>query len=516
MKKYMYTNSFPENIINIFYSNVRNYPNKTALIFENIEFSYSRLAQEVSGLSEYLSKRGVKKNDRVGVLLPNCPEFVIIMLVAANLGITLIPQNMTLPAKLIIKTFKSINVKHIIAHYSMIHSLKQINNDFTIWISVGGASEYAVFYDEIIKNIKQSYLIRKDISPEQPYIVTLTSGSTGNPKPIILLQSTKISRVKSLILNYNIVRNNIILAATPLYHSLAQRLVLLPLLSGGTCVLMAGFTSDMWISKVKKYNITFTMAVSSQLKQIYRILEKQDIKLDSLHCLVSSSELLDVGLKKKLIKKLHCDFYECYGTSEVGCVTSISSKEIDKNLSVGKPIDGVDIKILRDDCSVASIGEVGEIVCKTSMSFSGYDKCMGIVKNYMWNGYFRTGDLGKLDDEGYLYFKGRKKDMIVTGGINVYPKDIEDILNAYDKILECAVIALPDKNLGEMVTAVIVAKDSILRIKELQKLCAKELADYQQPKRFIFVDQLPKNNLGKIVKYKLIEQYSKKQRFINE
>jgi acyl-CoA synthetase (AMP-forming)/AMP-acid ligase II len=224
--------------------------------------------------------------------------------------------------------------------------------------------------------------------------------------------------------------------------------------------------------------------------------------------LVSSSELLDVDLKKELISKLDCSFYECYGTSEVACVTNISDKENIKSASVGKPLPQVEIKILRDDNTLAIDDEIGEIVCKTPLAFAGYYNRQDLTQNSMWRGYFRTGDLGKIDSEGYLYFQGRKKDIIVTGGINVYPKDIENVLNSHLRVIESCVIPLLDENLGERVVAVVVRENKNLNIRELQRLCARELADFQQPKEFIFIDKLPRNSMGKVLKYTLVDRYS--------
>ncbi len=499
-----------ENIAEIFYKNVKKDPDKIALIFEDREFSYLNLARDMALLSLYLTDAGIKRGDKVGILLPNCPEFVVLMLTASNLGITLVPQNMTLPPKSIVEIFDSVGVKHIFGWHSLIYDLKREKNEFLLWVSVGGLCRGVLNYSDMINSKKGVSLAINSISVDEPYIVTMTSGSTSKPKPILLLQSTKIARFKSTKKEYNITKDDTILTATPLYHSLAQRLVLLSLLSGACAVLMAGFTPKEWLENVSKHDVSFTMAVSSQLKQIYRELNNRDYNIDSLRSLVSSSELLDIDLKKELINKLECDFYECYGTSEVACVTNISNKESGKSRSVGKALFGVDIKILKDDNRFATEGEVGEIVCKTPLLFAGYYNRFDLTQESMFNGYFRTGDLGKIDSDGYLYFQGRKKDIIITGGINVYPKDIENVLNRYHKVIESCVISLLDENLGERVVAVVVSRDRSLSIRELQRLCAKELADFQQPREFILVDSLPKNPMGKVLRYKLIDRYRNK------
>ena len=175
--------------------------------------------------------------------------------------------------------------------------------------------------------------------------------------------------------------------------------------------------------------------------------------------------------------------------------------------SVGKSESNVDIKIINKHNQTATTGEVGEILCKTPLMFSGYYDLKEKTKKSMSNGYFRTGDLGKLNEQGYLYFMGRKKDIIITGGINVYPKDIEMVLLKHKDVFEVAVVPFPDENLGEIVAAVIVCKkNTIVKIKELKMLCATQLADFQQPLSYTFVDKLYKNSMGKMVKFKIVDQ----------
>lgn len=504
-----------EKIIDIFRNQANLHPDKLALIYEGTQLTYRQLEKEVDCLSRALYEKGVVRGDKVGVLLPNCREFVVLMLSAANLGMTLVPQNTTLSSNMLRNTFKATDVKHIICWYSIIPDIKEsFDKDLKIecWVAVGGIADDVYNYDELKDEYQGQEVLEYNASVSDLYILTLTSGSTGEPKPIMLLQETKIKRVESAVESYNISGEDVVLAATPLYHSLAERLVLLPLLMGGTSVLMAGFTAKEWVDEISINKVTFTMAVASQLKQVYNYIST-DMSNDlfSLRCLVSSSELLDNILKEDLIKLFDCDFHECYGASEVACVTDISIEECErKAFSVGKSLNGVDLKILKADENIfAETGEVGEIICKSPLAFAGYYNSPLEMQNCMWNGYFKTGDLGKLDEDGYLYFQGRKKEIIITGGINVYPKDIENVLNSHDDILESAVIPTDDSRLGEQVTAIIVRKNENLSMRQIQRLCAKELADFQQPRRIIFIDKLPRNHVGKVAKKDLINMYNK-------
>ena len=167
---------------------------------------------------------------------------------------------------------------------------------------------------------------------------------------------------------------------------------------------------------------------------------------------------------------------------------------------------GADVKILRDNGEEATCGEIGEITCKTDLLCNGYYKMEETFRNSFVKGYFKTGDMGYLDEDGYLYFSGRKKELIITGGINVYPVDIERCVMELPEVSECAAFAYPDERLGEVVAlAIVIKEESNLNRRTVQVYCAKNLADYQQPHKLFFVDELPKNTMGKLVKSKLME-----------
>jgi long-chain acyl-CoA synthetase len=486
-------------------------PEKTALIFRDQSLSYNELGEQVNRLSHSLIQGGVQQGDHIGVVLPNGIEFVLVMLAAANIGAAIVPHNTSLNAKTLIHAFNDTKVCHYILWHSIINELQNettCNNDGALWISVGKNKSQTLYFNDLLSVTCDKTLGCYKVNQDQDFIYTMTSGSTGAPKPIVLSQICKVKRADSAIRLYGITSADITLAATPLYHSLAERLVLLPLISGGTVSIMAGFSPEQWFTTIENDHISFTIAVSSQLKTINDQLTNSTYNLRSLRCLVSSSERLPLLLKQNLIKQFKCEFHECYGASEVAIISNLDQTHGDNKLSsVGKSINDVSIVILDDGGNKLPTGTIGEIACKTPMLFSGYHQREAQTKASMVDNYFLTGDLGKLDNDDFLYFCGRKKEIIITGGINVYPKDIEEILLRHPEIDEAAVIPLPDDSLGEIITAVIVSNRAINK-RELQRLCAKELADFQQPRKYIFLDNLPKNALGKVMKSTLVSNLS--------
>lgn len=499
-------------IIDLFYQNAAEIPDKVAVWCDESQITYAELAKKVSKYSNLLLKHGVKYGEHIGFPMNNSIESVSILLAAADIGAAIVPINSTLPADAVKSAFESGKVTHMIAQKSF---LKKYEN----W-EVPTLTGKLFCIDEIREG-SISMLQLEGIKTERPQIektgkeiliITLTSGSTGAPKPITLTQEDKYIRACRHIELYKITKDDKVLAATPLYHSLAERLVLMPLMIGATSILLPRFTPNLWLNCVKSQAVTFTIAVSAQLGQIAELLSSPFVPdINSLRCIVSSSALLEAHVRANLIERLDCDFHEMYGTSETSTITNIDFRETkEKRKSVGKPLSGVKLLIIDEFGNECSAGEIGEIACSTPLLCSGYYGMEEQFKKCLRDDYFCTGDLGFLDEEGYLYYFGRKKELIITGGVNVYPVDIEECVGKLIGVEACAAFSYPDERLGEVVAVAVVEKEKgMVSVRDIRVHCAKNLADYQQPHKIYIVDHLPQNTLGKVVKGKLLEMINK-------
>jgi len=508
----MLTSSHPAALYGHFRHAAEHSPDKLALVVGNARYIYRDLLQEVDALADGLSIAGVRAGDHLGALLPNCAEFVLTLLAGARLGVVIVPQSMGLGAEALAATFKAADVRHVIAWAGAISNLASLHlPPGGMRVVAGGVREGWTSVQALIDTGRAMPGTAPGLPEALPYLMVLTSGSTGQPKPILLSQRTKRLRAAAAAELYGVTADDVTLAATPLYHSLAQRLVLMPLISGGTSIVMAHFTPASWIATVREHGVTFSIAVSSQLRQILDALIASQETLPSLRCLVSSSALLDDETKARLLAHLSCEFHECYGASEIAIATNLAPGAASRKLgSVGTAIPGTDVLILDENGQATAPGTPGEIVCRTPMLFSGYYGQPAATQAAMWGDYFRTGDLGRTDSEGFLYFLGRIKDIIISGGINVYPKDIEDVVASHPAVRECAAIPLPDEHLGEVVGVVVAfhAPDVPPELRDLQRLCMQRLGDFQQPRRFFVVDALPRNAMGKLDKPALRQAYS--------
>ena len=390
-------------------------------------------------LLERIESKKLPKIGKVALFLENSIEFIEWLLLASKYNFTLVPF-----AKGMKVDFKKFGISHIYDG-----DLKKISN-------------------------KSSY----------GYIIVSTSGSTSAPKPIVLTEEIKLKRIKIAIDTYKLDKNDTILVSTPLHHSLAQRGVLLALVLGIDLILMKNFNIDKYLRNLKK--ATFTFSVSNQLEAI-----KEKINGDfNLKAIVSTSYALNSDTKRKLLN--YFPIYECYGTSEIGCVTHLSPEDVKIHpKSVGKALNGVDIKIKN-----------GEILVKSPWRFKEYYNLPKITQESFEGEFFKTGDLGEIID-GFLYYKGRKKELIKTGGISVYPIDIEEVIKRVSGVKEVAVIGVEDSYFGEVVVAVVVGD---VEKKDIIRACSV-LAPYQRPMYVDIVQSLPKNSMGKIQKFKLKEKY---------
>ena len=483
--------------------------NKTAIWCDGEEKTYKEFFDLVCRYANYLSGHGVIRGDIIGIPMNNSIESVALIFSSAAIGAGIAPINPTLPVDAIDTAFRAGEVKHVIARRAFFNAVGRdyIDKIAGCKLCLDSEVEGTDSFAEVLSS-SNDIPDTTGVTGDEPLILTMTSGSTGAPKPIVLTQNNKIKRADAHIGLYSITDADNILAATPLYHSLAERLVIMPLILGGTSVLLPRFTPILWLNCVRDQKVTFTIAVSAQLNQVSQLLSSPFVpEISTLRCVVSSSALLEPHVRSELINKLSCDFHEMYGTSECSTVTNINFKESkDKTNSVGKPLPGVTIRILDGNDNPLGANEIGEITVDTPLQCGGYYKMPEAMANAQINGYFRTGDLGKLDEDGYLYFAGRKKEIIITGGVNVYPKDIEEKVATIEGVKECAAFAYADERLGEVVAVAIVTNGCAeVNRKKIQLFCARNLADFQQPHKIFFLDELPRNTMGKITKMRLPE-----------
>lgn len=463
--------------------------------------SYRQLLELVDRLAAALaSKLSPSDHGTVALCYGNSPESVAFLFAIARLGWTAVLLNTALRNHQLVRQLKHLGVDALVTGASGRDRFDKAIEVRYIWT-----------FEELLDHSDATIAV--DPSPDiySDFIVTMSSGSTSAPKPIALSQQCKWLRSRQAAESYAVTEADVVLCASPIHHSLGQRLSFLPLLHGGTLVLLEHFSVGAWLRAVECHMVSFVIAVASHLQALGEALQASEASISSLRCLVTSSAQIDGRLKRKLTGELGCEFHEMYGASEVATVTDLNTcSELGKLASVGKVLTGIEVKILDEQRKPLESGALGEIAVKSPLRFNGYFRVPELTAEAFAENYFLTGDLGYFDEDGYLHFRGRSKDIIISGGINIVPADIESVLIEHDAIRFCAVIGVPDQFLGEAVLAVVALKGlSSTRDKTSLRLYANEhLAGFQQPKYYAFVDELPLTGSGKLDKSQLRTQYS--------
>ena len=488
-------------IVRTFFQSAQKEPDKISIYCRNKVITYGNLGKKVIQYY-YILKNKLCSNDILCFQIENSIDSVAIFLASIALNITLAPINPTLPKKKMIETALAIKARYCLPTISVFQEMSEEEKVFCLPQSI---YEIENCDDEVhINDFIEKIIDEKPTSNFK--LLSMTSGTTGVPKAFILNEECITKRIKSHIEAYKINNNDIILSSTPLYHTLAERLVLIALTTGATAVIMPNFTANRWLNTISENKVTFTIADASQLSMVSQLLSSPfapDMK--NLRCLVSSSSILEPHIKRELLNSVNCEFHEIYGTSETSTVTDLNLTIFKNKLrTVGKPFYNSEIKILNDNKEEIKSGETGEIICKTKLAFNGY---LNSKQDSEW---FYTGDLGKIDEDGFLCFCGRKKDLINKNGVNVYPIEIEEVINELDGIKECYIFAYPDERQYEIIAAAIVLKpDGKISEKEIESYCQNNLSDVQQPQKIYFLQELPRNSMGKIQKNKLFEIIAK-------
>jgi acyl-CoA synthetase (AMP-forming)/AMP-acid ligase II len=339
-----------------------------------------------------------------------------------------------------------------------------------------------------------------------------TSGTTGKPKGALRTRTDR-AIVFALLAELNLLHENSVhLTTGPMYHSGPLAFASLSHTLGAPIVVLRKFNPARWIDLVKEHRVTNTFSAPTQLKRIVSlpadVLARAD--MSSMVTLIANAAPVPYALKEEIIAKLGDGFlYEVYGSTELGVDTVLKPEDqLRKPGSCGKPYGGIEIKIVKDDGTIAKPTEPGELFVRTNLAMDGYYHTSEQLTELDDEDWKSVGDVAYLDEEGYVYICDRKKDMIISGGVNIYPAEIEAVLYAHPQVLDAAVFGVPDDEWGERVHAIVQAKPGeVIVIDELREFCEPRLANYKRPRAYEFRDELPRTDSGKLLKRVLRDEY---------
>lgn len=469
----------------------------TSLTYEEFDSLTDQMAAALQGL-------GLKKGEHVAVLFPNSIDTLLCYFSIIKAGGAVIPVNPVYTPREVAFILLNSEARILLAAASFKERIAEIKSQLPHLSQVIFREETDNSIFSVLKKWASSPQALKpvDLTPEDKAIIFYTSGTLGQPKGVILSHGNFSFSGPNIAQAYGLKEDDVTIAVLPLVHVFAiASPVFGSFSSGGTVVILERFQAENVLQAIGEYGITWFPGVPTMFNYLYHAYEKGSFQIGTLRMGLSGGASLSVELLKNWEKRFGAYILEVYGLTEsTGLVTANPVQGVRKPGSIGLPVPHVQIRLLDKEDREVKLGEVGELVFKGPNATPGYWKIPQLTAETIRDGWVYTGDLAKQDEDGYFYIVGRKKELIITGGYNVYPREIEEVLYTHPAIYEAAVVGIPDELKGEVPKAfVVLHPGQEVTEKEIIDYCRKFLAPYKIPKQIEIRKELPKSSTGKIL-----------------
>ena len=491
------------NLATILMNSAGSYPDRTAVRLDERALSYRDLDELSARVASWLAGRGITPGDRVGLMAPNTLEFVELYYGILRAGAVVVPMNPLFKSREVSYHLSDSGAALAFAWHGVAdqaaEGARSAGTDLVI-IEPSGLAETLARSDPVPAVA--------DRAPSDTAVILYTSGTTGQPKGAELTHANLISNIEVTRTTLLGLRPaDVMLGALPLFHSFGQTVVMgCAIATGGCLTLLPRFDPVRALEIIKRDQVTVLAGVPTMYTAILHSAGGSAGDVASLRLCVSGGAAMPVELMRAFEKQFDCMILEGYGLSETSPVASFNHPDRERKPgTIGQAIAGVEMRIQNDDGDPLPSGEVGEIAIRGDNVMKGYWRRPRDTEEAMEGGWFRTGDLGRVDAEGYFSIVDRKKDMIIRGGLNVYPREVEEVLYEHPAVAEAAVIGVPDQLLGEEVAAVVTLKPGASADPgQLREHVKRQLAAYKYPRHVWIVDELPYGGTGKILKRAIV------------
>jgi long-chain acyl-CoA synthetase len=473
-------------------------PDHVALRLDDMEVSYGLLDEGSARLAAVLADRGLKPGDRVGIMLPNVPYFGVCYYGVLRAGGVVVPMNVLLKRREVAFYLGDSGAE-------LMFAWEGFADDANAGAQEAGAECIVVKPGEFEKLLAGVEPRREvvDRAPDDTAVILYTSGTTGTPKGAELTHANLKTNCEITRDMFGIGGDVVTLGALPLFHSFGQTCGMnATLAAGGTLSLIPRFDPGKALEIIERDRVNLFQGVPTMYSALLHHEGHEKFDTATLELCVSGGSAMPVELMRSFEEAFGCKILEGYGLSESSPVASFNRPDRERKPgSIGIQIEGVEMKVVDDDGNDVPQGEVGEIVIRGHNVMKGYWNKPDETGETLIDGWLHTGDIAKIDEDGYFFIVDRKKDLIIRGGYNVYPREIEEVLYEHPAVREAAVIGVKDDNLGEEVGAAVALKDGEeASAQELRDFVKEQVAAYKYPRRVWFVDDLPKGPTGKILK----------------
>ncbi|MEG6616396.1 long-chain fatty acid--CoA ligase [Peptococcaceae bacterium 1198_IL3148] len=484
-------------------------PNREAIVYNDKRISYQELDQLVDRFANGLISLGVKPGDKMLISLSNCPEFIIAYYAALRMKVVVVPVNPSYTTGELAVIMNDCQPSVVVTAEASLNTFNNLNlttNPRFIAINAASGNDRYFSFDGLMESSDAAAI---DIQNDQKDIAVLlyTSGTTGAPKGAMLTSKNLYSNAVAITEVLEITSDNKIFLVAPVYHAAAQSVCMNTAINcGATLVIHNRFLGpQILLETIEKEKVTFLFGPPIFYVLLCNYTDYYQHNFESLRYVISGAAALPESVFNKFKDIYGIEIIEGYGLSEASPVVSVNPYRGTKKVgSIGLPLPDVQVKIVDDDFNELPTGQIGELAAKGPNIMKGYYQKETETKQVLLNGWLRTGDMAYIDQDGYIFLVDRKKDLIIRGGMNIYPREIEEVLHTHPDVLEAAVVGIPDELKGEELKAFIVTRSgNEISIREIKELLKDKVASFKIPKHFVFVPELPKNSSGKILKREL-------------
>ncbi|MFC2051196.1 class I adenylate-forming enzyme family protein [Chloroflexota bacterium] len=503
-------------------------PEKDAIVFEGKRYTFSQLNERVNRIGNALSNLGVQKGDRVAMLQVNTNQCVEVYFAVAKIGAIYVPLNFRARGNELTYMLDSSESSALFAgerYIDLVDSIKPNLNSVNTFVSLDSPHEGMLYYEDMIASSPADEIFT-EIGDDDTTILMYTAGTTGFPKGVMLSHNSFAVYVLENVSPADPVSEDRNILTVPLYHVAGIQAMMAAIYGGRTLVMERQFEPKEWMELVEAEKVNRAMMVPTMLKQLMGHADFSKYDLSSLKVITYGAAPMPLEVIKRAVDLFPgVGFINAFGQTETAStITTLSpedhditgtdevkEKKLKRLSSIGRPMPDIEMKIVDEEGNKLPQGEVGEIVARGPRVMSGYWKDQEKTeKTIDKDGWVHTGDMGYVDEDGYFFLAGRATDMIIRGGENISPEEVEGVMHSHPKIDECAVIGIPDEDWGEVPMCVVVLKKGATATPdELMEHCRANLASFKRPRSVVFREELPRNTMGKILKRALREQYEK-------
>ncbi|MHB1419188.1 MAG: long-chain-fatty-acid--CoA ligase [Bacillota bacterium] len=494
--------------------NARKYADTEAIVFQNKRYNWKQLDERVNRLANALIELGVEKGEKVAFLFYNCSEMVECYFGIAKTGAVSVPLNYRLAPREIEYILNNCDAAVLILDEHFLSAVMQIRDNLpqVRRIIVGGDTSPGVMdnYEQVLKDsspLRPKVLVQD----EDEALILYTSGTTGRPKGAVLTHKNSLFNAFTSGSVRGIKYGDVNLVVAPLFHTAALGATLNHSLLGSKTVILENFDPATVMGTISKERVTFIFMVPAMWISILQLPDLDRYDCSSLRVAGTGAAIMPIEIKKKIMKQFpNVGIFDTFGQTEMSPSTTTLRPEFAeaKQGSVGQALPLVEFRVVDEEMQDVPLGEVGEIVYRGPNTMKEYYKDANATAEAFRGGWFHSGDLVRMDADGFVYIVDRKKDMIISGGENIYPAEVEQVIYLHPKVLEAAVIGKSDEKWGESVLALVVLQQGeTITEEELIDFCTQHLARYKKPRSVIFLDALPRNPSGKVLKNELRRGY---------